>query len=89
MDARTLFAGLSKDSRGSIDDDELLVRMLERGMAVEEVGALFRALPTDRDKGAITCAEFEAGMRVFPQVIGTTPPVLDEPPFVCPFLTST
>ena len=34
MDARTLFDGINKTSRGDIDDDELLVRMIERGMAV-------------------------------------------------------
>ena len=47
MDARPLFDGLSKDAHGGIDADELLVRMLERGMAVEEVGALFRGERSD------------------------------------------
>ena len=78
MDARALFDGLSQDSRGHIDANELLVRSLERGMAVEEVGALFRALPALRNKGTISFGEFEAGMRAFPQVIGTTPSVAEQ-----------
>ena len=78
MDARALFDGLSQDSRGHIDANELLVRSLERGMAVEEVGAPFRALPALRNKGTISFGEFEAGMRAFPQVIGTTPSVAEQ-----------
>ena len=82
MNTRALFAGFAQDAQGRIDADALLVGLLERGTAEEEVSALFRALSRSRKhvspRSTISFREFEAGMRELPKVIGTTPPAIED-----------
>ena len=45
MDARALFDAFDVDKNGDIDADELMTGMLERGMEIDDIAALFRVSP--------------------------------------------